>query len=210
MLLRGADAQTFRALKWGYGCDARRVYCGNLLVKSAKAESLRQITPWYSTDGRSVFYFTQLVTDADPATFEPFGAEDWKAADLEPEKLRLRCEMWARDRNHVYFQNQLIEALDPATAQVVGDVLKDATQVYEGYGRPIEGADAPSFETVPGSYSYYRDSRRVYHSGKPIEGPDLATFEALPRGHPSRGDAWDANWIYQRENRWKPRSEFSG
>jgi hypothetical protein len=210
MLLRGADASTFRVLKWGYGCDTRRVYSGNLLVKGAKAETFRQITPWYSTDGQGVFYFSQTVVGADPETFEPFGADFWKGDDPQPEAIRGRNDMWARDRNHVYFQRLVMEGLDPTTAQIVGGMLKDATQVNAGYRQPIEGADAPSFEPVPGSFSYYRDRWRVYHSTKPIEGADPATFEALPQRHPSKGDAWDANWIYQHENRWKPRSEFAG
>jgi hypothetical protein len=118
--------------------------------------------------------------------------------------------MWARDRKHVYFQRLVMEGLDSVTAQVVGRMLKDATQVYAAYNRPVIGADAPSFEEVRGSYSYYRDRWRVYYHDKPIEGADPATFEALPQRHPSKGDAWDANWIYQHENRWKARSEFPG
>jgi hypothetical protein len=87
MCLRGADAATFRALKWGYGADARRVYSGNLLVKGARSQSFRQITPWYSTDGVGVFYFAQTVTEADPETFEPFGADFWKGGIPEPDAI---------------------------------------------------------------------------------------------------------------------------
>lgn len=210
MWLRGADAITFRALKWGYGCDARRVYSRNLLVKRAKAESFRQITPYYSTDGEGVFYFSQTVTGADPETFEPFGSEFWTGADHEPESILRRNDMWARDKNHVFFQSLVMEGLDPNTAQIIGGMLKDATQVHAGYRQPIEGADAPSFDPVPGSFSYYRDRWRVYHNTKPILGADPETFEALPQRHPSKGEAWDANWIYQHDNRWKPRSEFAG
>src|SRR6266496_2673787 len=100
-----------------------------------------------------------------------------------------------------------MERLDPTTAQVVEVMLKDATQVYAGYRRPIEGADAPTFEAVPGSSYHFRDSRRVYWGVKPIEGADSATFQALPQRHPSKGDGWDAKWIYQHEHRWKPRNE---
>ncbi len=210
MWLRGADASTFRALKWGYGGDAQRVYSGNRLVKGAHAGSFRQLTPWFSTDGQSIFYFAQTVVGADPATFEALGAEFWKGAVPPCEAIQGRNDMWARDRNHVYYQHLVIEELDPATATLVGRMLKDTKHVYTGYRRPIEGADAPSFEPVPGSYSYYRDRWRVYSGTTPIEEADPATFEALSQRHPSKGDAWDANWIYQHEQRWKPRSEFSG
>jgi hypothetical protein len=212
MWLRGADASTFRALKWTYGCDARKVYCRNRPLSGARPDSFRQITPHFSSDGRKVYYYAQQLVEADPATFEVFGAEYWaNHSNPTVEELRARklSDFWARDKDHVFYQHLVMEGLDPTTAQVVGDMLKDATQVYVGFQRPIEGADATSFERVPGWYSYYRDRRRVYHLWEPIEGVDLATFESLPFNHPSKGQAWDANWIYDKGNRWKPRSEFT-
>lgn len=157
-----------------------------------------------------MFYFAQPVVGVDSETFEPFDAEFWTSDNPSPEAVRCRSDMWARDRNHVYFQHLAMEGLDPTTSQIVGRMLKDATQVYAGYNRLVLGADAPSFEPVPGSLSYYRDRWRVYSGEKLIEGADPRTFEVLPQKHSSKGDAWDVNWIYQHENRWKPRSDFPG
>lgn len=193
MRLRGADAATFEVLKWGVARDKNKVFHG-VNVAKANPQTFRHITCRFSEDGRKVFYYNRIVPEADPATFEFIGGQ-----------------FWAKDRSRVFCQDRIVPGADPATATIVGSFLKDSNHVYffpAGHKR-LEGVDPPTFEVL--LHSYYRDKDRVYRKGFSegfVEGAVIATFEELPPKHPSRGDAWDKNWIYRGNERWKPRSEY--
>ena len=88
-------------------------------------------------------------------------------------------------------------------------MLADVANVFEfASGKIIEGLDATSVEHL--GTRYYRDHSRIYCGlgGGFIQDADRETFEKLPPSHPSRGDAWDKNWIYRNEKRLRLRSEF--
>jgi hypothetical protein len=190
MCLRGADAESFEVLKWGLARDKKKVFQGPYLIR-ANPQTFRQITRLFSTDGKKVFYNTQELAEADPATFEILGNM-----------------YWAKDKNRVYYSDKFVSGPDPATARVVGSLLADQTAVYSAvFGKVIEGLDATTVEHL--GYSYYRDKSRVYDAyGGYIEGADRDTFEKLPPKHPSGGSAWDKNWIYRDPLPRKPRSEY--
>lgn len=213
MWLRGAEAETFRALKWNYGCDRRRVYSSRWLVKGADSNTYRQITPYFAVDERSVFYFNRAIPEADPQTFEAFDSAFWSTADVEAAALQGGRNFWAKDAHRVYHQDRVVAGADPKTAVPVGDLIKDERHVYRFLGRPVKVADTASFEAIGCGVFYFRDKKHIYCDGmewKTIPGADLETFEELPARHPSRGDAWDRNWIYRnRTERWRPRNEFT-
>ena len=193
MLLRGADAATFEVLKWGFARDKNKVFWG-INVAKANPRTFRHITCRFGEDGQHVFYYNRIVPEADPATFEFIGDQ-----------------FWAKDRARVFCHDKVVPGAEPATAQVVGSFLKDANHVFffpAGY-KLLEGVDPATFEVFRSSY--YRDKDRIYCHGSPegfVEGADLLTFEELAPRHPSRGDAWDKDWIYRGKERWRPRSEF--
>lgn len=193
MLLRGADATTFEVLKWGFARDKNKVFCGINVVK-ADPQTFRHITCRFGADSSKVFYYNRIVPEADPATFEFIGGQHW-----------------AKDRCGVFCHDSIVPGADPATAKVVGSFLKDSNHVFffpAGF-KLLEGVDPATFELL--HRSYYRDKDRVYwdgFSGGFVEGADLVTFEEFSSKHPSRGDAWDKNWIYRGNARWKPRSEY--
>jgi len=193
MLLRDADAATFEVLKWGFARDKNKVFWG-INVAKANPQTFRHITCRFGEDGQHVFYYNRIVPEADPATFEFIGDQ-----------------FWAKDRCRVFCHDSIVPGADPATAEVVGSFLKDANHVFffpAGY-KLLEGVDPATFEVLRSAY--YRDKDRIY-CHRPtegfVEGADVLTFEELAPRHPSRGDAWDKDWIYRGRERLRPRSEF--
>jgi hypothetical protein len=193
MAIRGADAETFEVLKWGFARDKNKVFLG-INVAKANPQTFRHITCRFGHDGKHVFYLNRIVPEADPNTFEFLGDK-----------------FWAKGRSKVFCHDTIVPGADPTTAKLVGSFLKDANHIFffpAGF-KKLEGMDPATFEVFRSNY--YRDKARIYCTGcfdGFVEEADLATFEELPALHPSRGDAWDKDWIYRGKNRLKPRSEY--
>ena len=123
-------------------------------------------------------------------------------AELLQDKMQPDGLAIVMEADHYCMQWRGVKDMDSKMVNSVmrGSFLKDATHVFffpAGY-KLLEGVDPATFEVLRSSY--YRDKDRVYCTGFQegfVEGADLPSFEELPPQHPSRGDAWDRNWIYR-------------
>jgi hypothetical protein len=114
------DISSFQVLSTTpYSRDKNNVYCYNTLtcedcddccgacwcdifiVENARPAKFRYISNSYATDGKKVYYWGLLISDADSKTF--------KVIDT-PKDFSL-----AVDKNHVYMRNEIFKDADPST-----------------------------------------------------------------------------------------------
>lgn len=170
-VIEGIDPHTFRLLGDRWFRDAKRVYCqGETPTKRF----------WY------------VVRGADPDSFEVMN------------------ERYARDKAAGYYcTGRRFPTAEPGTFEIVGyhygrgqkpgfhveesHYAKDSRVVF-GYGKPIEGAHAPSFQAIGDEGVYFADINRIYYEIRPIEAADRESFTCASK----RGQycAFDKNHPY--------------
>lgn len=124
-------------------------------VDGADPKSIRTVRRsggLYASDGKSVFYEGNSITDADPETFKVL---DWR-------------ECYSADSQKVFYGCFVVSS-DPANFQILSrGYSKDLDNVY--YGRSVvEGADPKSFVVTGTVTSEAKDKNRKYDMGRPAD-----------------------------------------
>jgi hypothetical protein len=109
-LLKGADADSFTPLGYGFAKDRVRCYYNYTSLKSAKPESFELLSQRFSRDAAKVFCHSFEVVGADRDSFEVY-----------PPAGR-GMQMFARDKHAVYFRQERVEGADPAVFQPTGNL----------------------------------------------------------------------------------------
>lgn len=121
---------------------------------------------FYARDRANVYRRTEIVPNADPATFE------------------ILSDGYTRDANYVFHfhfeEGLLLTEADPTTFVVLGHgYARDGQHAYYG-GERISNADGPTFELLPDARGYARDQNYVYEAGIVIERiADPTTWQPL-------------------------------
>lgn len=201
-LVEDADAETFGVTSGFLAADSENVFRSGKLVPGADPATFSHLKHRFSnlnfyTDKQHVYYFRDIVEDADPNTFEViasyFSKDDQHAyfcsrkchkivgADVRTFQAATVTSNWAnarvyaRDKGSVYFCAELQER-DPCT--------------------PLAGSDPDSFEYI-GQY-LSRDTSNVFFRETNVNGADAATFEIFQADdHKGVYMARDKNSIYK-------------
>ncbi len=189
--LTDADSDTFIVFSWSHGKDANAVYFQEHKI-SEDVDFFKLIgigQDSFSKDSQFVYYGANIISDADPETFELIEIEG-----ISP-------QLYTKDKNHVYFLSgyderqgdigtiTILPELDSETFEVLGHgYTKDTNAVYYINERII-GVDSETFEVL--GYGYTKDTNAVYYTNERIIGVDSETFEVLGYGYIK-----DANAVY--------------
>lgn len=152
--LEGVNAEEFRNYGYHTGKDSSYVYYKGVKQDQLDAKTFESIGGYIFVDKNGLYREPRWVGDE----LEPLEGIDKDTFRSVGDRLYV-------DKNHVYSLDLM--ASNPLV--------------------PMKGDNAPdpaTFETIPNTYSFYRDARYVYHSGiygrlKRSEEIDRGTFEAL-------------------------------
>ena len=180
-LIENADANTFEVTAGFLARDSTNVFRSGKLVPNADPDTFGHLKHRFSnlnfyTDNQHVYYFSDIVRDADPATFEVIGSyffKDHRRAffcskrchtidNIDIETFRevpinsswANDRVFARDKNKVFFCAEH-EASNPCS--------------------PLPGSDPGSFEYI-GKY-FSKDANNVFFRDALVKGADAPTFE---------------------------------
>ena len=95
------NPSSLRRLEYGYAADDENAYFEGRRIHKAKGKTFRAINEYYSTDGKHIFYYTNVVEGADVSTFKVYSGEWRKDIGL------LNWDGFAADCNH-YYENGCI------------------------------------------------------------------------------------------------------
>jgi hypothetical protein len=134
----------------------------------------------YGADIHHVYYNSNLIEGADPASLVNINGECWK------------------DKSRVYWEGNPIKGADPRTFVVLKDGwFKDARRAYYGADSPMQVRDPNSFVSINDDWA--RDSKAYYFGGYyanaeagEVVGADYSTFHIL-KG-PYAGDRKNIYW----------------
>ena len=200
--IENADSKTFKVASGFLAKDSINVFRSGKLVPNADPGTFQQLKHRFSnrnfyTDDQHVYYFKNIVEDADPSTFEVIGSYFFKdhryayfcskkchkidGTDIETFREVPIKSNWANDRvfandkNKVFFCAEL-KANNPCS--------------------PLPDSDPGSFEYV-GKY-FSKDMSNVFFRDELVKGADAATFEVFEADdHKGQYRARDANRIYK-------------
>ncbi len=162
----------------GYSVTASSAYYNAKAIEQAEPESFAVLASSdvfnyraeYARDKQYVFYCGEILTGADPESFQPFESS--------------QTGFW-QDQTHIYYGGEVLPGAKPTGFKILEEhteysVYEDATssQVYH-YGKLIASADAQSL-TV---FNYYlsKDKQAIYYGTEQIlPQADVASFEMLP------------------------------
>lgn len=201
-LIKDADAKTFIVTSGFLAKDSRNVFRSGKLVSNANPDTFKHLKHRFSnlnfyTDDQHVYYFRNIVDDADPGTFEVIGSYFFKdhrhayfcskkcykigSADIKTFRAVPVMSNWANasvyahDKERVFFCAELKEK-DPCA--------------------PLPDSDPSTFEYI-GKY-FSKDKNNVFFREKTVEGADAATFEIFQADdHKGLYRARDTNSIYK-------------
>ncbi len=186
--INGADPSTFEFFldSFIFTRDKNHVYVNNQLVKDADPKTFIPIKGTnYFRDKKHIFiegeaYKMEILTGADPLTFEPLGST------------------YSKDERSIYFRTESVPNSDPKTFQSFikeGDKIlyfRDKNIVYHFEGGPLLDSNPETFERLGSVYSgYAHDSRHAYFMNDSISTADFATFKVIGDGY-----AEDKNYLY--------------
>lgn len=101
-----ADMKSFKILKWAYGSfwakDALYAYFDTMRIQ-ADVKTFKVLNPAVAKDKSHVYYFGDIIPDADPATFKPIGNS-----------------IYNRDKSHIWCGDELLQDADYETFEVDG------------------------------------------------------------------------------------------
>lgn len=101
-----ADMKSFKILKWSYGSfwakDAQYAYHDTLRIE-ADVKTFKVLNSAVAKDKNHVYYFGEIIPDADPATFKPIGNS-----------------IYNRDKSHIWCGSDLLQDADYQTFEVDG------------------------------------------------------------------------------------------
>ena len=181
-----------------YSTDERYVYYGSRAIPGSDPSTFRLLVTatgylGYARDAKQVYWYGQVVHNADAQTFEVF------------EGYNVARDTYAKDKDSVFQNSEIIPDAFPATFVVLEGYAKDERFVYCD-GTKIANADPNTFKIVFRSFDfdegiyrarYARDKFRVYSNCDVFSGADPATFVVLPysNGEPS-GYTKDKNAVF--------------
>lgn len=114
--LHVADVKSFKIIKWAYGSfwakDSRYAYFDDHRFEPDLA-TFKVKSMEVAKDKNHVYYFGELIPDADPSTFEPIGKSGYY-----------------RDKSHIWCGNALLEDVDYDTFEA-----DDWDSAHDKYGR---------------------------------------------------------------------------
>ncbi len=192
--IAGADPDSFEPLNDVWSRDAARVYCQDKRMKADRA-TFSALSRIYAKDKDHVYEYSRVVRGADASSFEVLRPEPEPedeslcreyARDREyvyhkvltvgkvsvvrgacPTTFRAAGCGFGLDREAVFFELYRLPKCDPASWRHLGSgYSRDRERVYYGQ-RLIVGADAATFEVLPGGLFgvWARDARRFYELG---------------------------------------------
>jgi hypothetical protein len=180
-LLRNADSKTFRVTSGFLAVDSKSVFRSGKLVSNANSSTFGHLKHRFSnlnfyTDDQHVYYFTNIVDDADPGTFEVIGS------------------YFSKDHKHAYFCSKKCHKIDSTDIKTFRAMsiksnwanasvyARDKSRVFfcaelkeNNPCAPLPDSDPDSFEYI-GKY-FSRDMSKVFFREKVVRGADAATFE---------------------------------
>lgn len=200
-LLKNADAKTFRVTSGFLAEDSKSVFRSGKLVSNANPGSFAHLKHRFGnlnfyTDDQHVYYFRNIVDDADPETFEVIGS------------------YFSKDDKHAYFCSKKCHKIDNADirtfsvmpiksnwgnakvyAQDKSGVFFCAELKKEKPCALLPDSDPDSFEYIDKYFS--KDLGNVFFREKVVSGADAATFEIYQADENSgQYRARDKNSIY--------------
>lgn len=133
-----------------------------------------EIGQGYRKDLINVYYFDEIVKEANPRTFQ------------------LLENDFARDRKYIFYKDKIVSNADPDTFHALDERYSYDEKYVYFFHTPIVGADPSSFEIIYGDYT--RDDRNIYFRSEVAEMLDPETLQILDvEGNIIR----DKNGMYQ-------------
>ncbi len=173
----------------------------------ASYKVIKKLQHPYSKDENHVYKFSEIITWADPETFEVLGdfeslgwiyEKDYKDVYYNDIKIEDAKSMsfialglgYSKDESRVYFEGGVIVNADSASfIDLVDSYAKDKNSIYYN-GQILSKVDVSSFEVL--SYPYAKDKNNVYYLGKLFPEVDVASFEIIEYPHSK-----DKNHVYK-------------
>jgi hypothetical protein len=163
IVLADADPHTFSVIDSNLAKDERHVWRHDHVIADADPPLAVVVNPNFVWKDRNrVYYQTQVMAGADPATFRHLNQGYYRDAthvywctsvltDADVESfLKVGDVPYARDRSHVWSADRVLHDVDATTFQLLHNhVFKDAKRVYVStIAIEVFGADSASFEKV--------------------------------------------------------------
>jgi hypothetical protein len=148
----------------------------------------------YGADIHHVYYNSNLIEGADPASFVNINGECWKDKSTvywqgspikgaDPRTFVVLKDEWFKDAKRAYYEgSSLMQVRDPASFEAINDNwARDSKAYYFGgsYANTetgeVVGADYSTFLILTGPYA--RDRRHIFWGNMPIMNADLQSFK---------------------------------
>ena len=180
--VRGSDYKTFKSLKAGgfnLGKDNSHVFCETQILKNADPATFQKISKYYWKDKNQVYYFgMQESTDGDNPT------STYTIPGADPSSFFIYKKVpWSRDKNTVFHMHHSLE-VDNANnfIPIDEDWGKDSSH-YFFWNNRVDSADYSSFVLLGDSYA--RDKYHVYFMHEIVAGcaPDKFVGTGSLEGH---------------------------
>ncbi|MET3961541.1 hypothetical protein ABIE44_001475 [Marmoricola sp. OAE513] len=141
-------------------------------IETADATTFTVLDTTYAKDKNAVYLDGEVLTEADPATFELLDRANYTA-----------------DASHVFLSGKVLST-DVAHFELIADGLaKDSEKVFWSDGSVLS-EDPAGFSTLSSGdgYLYNVDSRTVFVNGNPIEGANPDSFQIVGGAYATDGD----------------------
>lgn len=182
-VIRNADIKTFKPTGYGYAADKFAKYRFDNQYSKKFVKDMEHITGNYYKDLNNVYYHSNIIENADVASFT------FLPIELGEENNK-KLDYYAKDNNHVYFMGKAIENADPDTFTLFSITsasnkelkdwklyAKDKNYVYF-IGEKLEHADPKTFKSHEIDYVWI-DKNYTFINGDLLSYIDNATFEHI-------------------------------
>jgi len=197
-IVPGLDPNTAELVWYRYIKDAKNVYRWPKKIEWADAASFTDLSPTFSKDKNYVYHDWDILTKADPETFEIIPVDTNET-------------FIAKDKNYVYtIEGKIIPWIDIGSFKLLDNLYYKAQDKNFIYGSllpssnlPVKfnGIDAGTFQVIWGEYSTYaNDKNHVYYiyqlyNIKIIDWADMDSFQSVNNNRSY--DALDKNHTYK-------------
>ncbi|MEK7595012.1 MAG: DKNYY domain-containing protein [Patescibacteria group bacterium] len=209
IILKEADSNSFRALKYGYYQDSRNLFYDTgenyKIVNGIDLKSIQILSTHFIKDKNNIF-FSQLYRQSEIKPLQGFDVDSFSVV-----QNNTYHEQYFKDKNGVYFSER-VGVFSPNSSKIheanVGSIkvmqrsllAKDNNFVYYN-GKIVSHLDALTFEELDGGY--YRDARSIYtRNFNVLPNSDSCTFELI--GYKTQyewsGYAKDKNQVYYHDS----------
>lgn len=199
-LVEGADVATFTTINQStnsyLGKDKNHVYIGASVLAFADPTTFEQIRDYYWKDKSHVFLLqfggdTCVIKDADPATFEILGDDNWgrdqqnvyykfdKLPNCNASQFTVINEAWGKDDKRYFYNHKPVNLLDYSSARVLSTYyIVDKNHVF-CQDSLIPDADVKTFMVEPncdGSFGHDKTNRFNWYTN---EGPITPEYRKM-------------------------------